>query len=121
MADLTAEEILAAIAPAFAADPRSATFLKMAEKRTSAAEECGWNDAEVRNEAVAYRAAHEMQLSARNHGVAGAITNMSEGQQSIGFGSAGTSEIYADLAQTHFGLHLIGMIEGQILPMGVTD
>jgi hypothetical protein len=92
----------------------------MAEKRTSAASDCGW-DEDTRNEAVAYRAAHEMTLVKRNHGMGGAITSAAEGEQSVGMSAASLPDTYADLAQTHYGIHLAGMIMGQIVSIGVTE
>lgn len=120
MADLTPTEILAAIAPKLAVLPTAATFLKMAENRIAAAWDGGWGEA-VRSEAVAYMAAHMGTMAARNYGTGGAVTAMREGDQQVSFAAPSTLPSWAtDLGQTSYGLHLLGIIQGQVLPLGVT-
>lgn len=99
---LSAEQALDAIAPGFKDSPLKAAFLEMAALRTSAqffGDRYGL--------AVAYRAAHMLQLSARG-GVSGMVTAQSVGEISESYGSAaGASD--SDLSQTSYGSQLLSL------------
>ena len=106
----SASEILSAIAPEFDSVPSRATFLDMAESRTSSTF-FGGN----RTQAVALRAAHMLALTPsgsaeRIGGAGGPISSKSEGQLSVSFGSrSSSSSTDSDLEQTSFGLQLLGL------------
>jgi hypothetical protein len=118
---ITAEATFADIAPQFAADLRVANFIARAQTRISGFGEGTWSE-DTRNEAVAYRAAHDMTIVSRNYSTGGQISTMREGDQSIGFAPImGLPKWAAELGQTAYGMHLYEIICGNILPFGVTD
>lgn len=107
----SASEILSAIAPEFDSVSSRATFLDMAESRTSSTF-FGGN----RSQAVALRAAHMLALTSsgsaeRIGGAGGPVSSKSEGQLSVSFGSRSSSSSSADsdLEQTSFGIQLLGL------------
>ena len=106
----SASEILSAIAPEFYSVSSRATFLDMAESRTSSAFYGG-----NRSQAVALRAAHMLALTSsgsaeRIGGAGGPISSKSEGQLSVAFGSrSSSSSSDSDLEQTSFGVQLLGL------------
>lgn len=114
----TATIIIDKIAPRFAADSEKAWFISQARNRIS---DCAFGDNKER--AVALRAAHDMTLrdaAGSTGGIGGQISNMKEGDLSIGFnkfGSGGSGE--DDLSQTTYGNQLIGLRKGNIAAVGV--
>lgn len=115
----TPSQILSVIAPQFDALPGRDVYLEMAEQRTSKTA-----FGEKYAQAVALRAAHDMLLdTTRKLGETGSISSKSEGQLSVGFAAVafGGNGAWADLAQTHFGARLRGLIRGSVLPAGVAS
>jgi hypothetical protein len=100
---LTAEQVLDAIAPSFRSSPSKAVFLEMATLRTSA-EFFG----DRYPQAVAYRAAHMLQLSARSGGASGMVSSHSVGEISESFAPVGTTND-SDLSQTTYGAMLVSL------------
>lgn len=123
MAALSPEAIVAALAPKLASDPRLATFLEMAEQRTSQVRDTGWS-VDKRAHAVAYRALHMLVLSnTRPLGEAGSIQAKREGRLSLNFSQQARTargiSVDPDLEQTQFGRQLIGLIKGTFVPISL--
>lgn len=114
---LTAEQILAAIAPQFNSNASRTVFLEMAVDSTSVSQ---FSPAKYER-AVALRAAHMLQLSLRKTGEGGAVQAKSEGQLSIQFGGANLGKGWEDLAQTQYGIQLRALIRGSVVGAGVCD
>lgn len=116
-------DIFQAIAPQLyttALQPRADIFLKLADNKVSEVSNVGWSEV-VRPEAVAYLAAHQMTLALRNYGTGGAITNMGEGEQSIGFAQLSSLPQWAqDLGQTAYGIQFYALITANIVALGTT-
>lgn len=123
MTAIAPSDIVAALVPKYASDARLATFLALAEQRTSQVRASGWSE-EKRTQAVAYRALHMLTLAdTRPLGEAGSIQSKREGELSLNFAqqtrtSSGIS-VDPDLEQTQFGRQLIGLIKGTIVPFSL--
>lgn len=116
---ISAEATFADIAPQFATDSRVTNFIARAQTRISGFGEGTWSE-DTRNEAVAYRAAHDMTIISRSYSTSGQISTMREGDQSLGFAPVmGLPKWAAELGQTSYGMHLYDLIEGNIAPFGV--
>lgn len=96
-----------AIAPQYSADSGKATFLSLAVNRTSA---CIFGD--NYDLAVALRAAHMMVLRDRRSGSPGAASSKREGGLGITYSQASKGD--PDLSQTHYGVQLQGLINGNV-------
>ena len=120
MAGLSTSQVIAARGPQYVSDPRLATFITMAQQRTSTTrfgDNYGY--------AVGLRALHMLDLEAQRGGtssnsgvgVPGAITSSTEGgisQSRQGAMAKRYGDKYPDLCQTAFGVELIELIEGSI-------
>jgi hypothetical protein len=126
---LSVTQIIDTIASQYTGDSRLTNMITIATQRTSE-EAFGENY----NYAIALRTAHMLTLADMNSGgvssglggAVGAITQKSEGNTSISFGSnsslTGTSGKKAgDLALTRYGLELLGLIAGNIVGISVAN
>jgi hypothetical protein len=125
---LTAQQVIAARAPQYATDSRLATFIILAQQRTSTT-----RFGENYGLAVALRVLHMMDLEASrgggstNSGISrpGALASKSEGEISESYFGAMQKRYgdkFPDLCQTAYGIELIELIEGSILcPMTRID
>lgn len=103
----TVEEILSAIAPELDdVDPAVRSIhIDLAESQTGTAYKG------ARNHAVALLAAHTMTLSTRE-GNSGSVTNIKEGQLSVGFASNANAD---ELAVTSYGADLLRLRRSYIM------
>jgi hypothetical protein len=109
---LTATQIITTRCPQLAQNSSLAVYLQMAEEQTSDSF-FGAN----RSKAVALRACHMYILDCRNNGEAGAVQSETEGRLSVSFAVQSSDK---DLAQTHFGIELKGLIRSTSPAMRVT-
>jgi hypothetical protein len=109
--------MLTAVAPQYAADPRASTFLALAAGRLSPA-----FFGEQFVQACAFFAAHmltmaDREVAARAGGAAGAptgaITSISTGGVSIGYGSSVMTGDDPDLASTWYGRQFLDIRRGR--------
>jgi hypothetical protein len=123
---MTVQQIIDVIAPQYSTDASLANTVILATQRTS---EDAFGD--NYSYAIALRTAHiltlrDMRKDGVNSGLggtAGMITNKSEGNTSIGFGSM-TGFIKNnsnDLALTSYGIELLGLINGNIVGFSVAN
>ena len=116
---LSVEQIFNAIAPGYAADADKATYIELAEMRTST---CAFGT--NYNQAVALLAAHLIELAKGDDhagsGGAGPVTGKKEGQLSISYGSGSSENDDSDLSMTKYGRQLQGLRRGNIAAVGVT-
>lgn len=111
---MSASTMLAMIAPQFDSEAKRAEFLAAAELQTS---RCFYgSNADL---AVAYRAAHMIEMKNRITGEAGNVTSKKEGDLSQSFSSV-NSKGDPNLNQTHFGKQLQGLQNSSNLHLGVT-
>lgn len=113
----TASTIINMIAPHFASDAGKAWFIGQARLRTN--DNAFGDNKEM---AVALRAAHMMtkrDLAGSTSGVGGSVSNMKEGDLSIGFSQSSSSGSGNGLSQTSYGLDLIELRKGCIASIGV--
>ena len=113
---MNATDILAAIAPNLSGLPASQMMLSLAATLTSKTAFC----CDVYELAVALRAAHMLELSARSGAYAGFVSSRREGELGLGTQNTVKNGDYPDLAQTQYGVQLIGLIRGSI-PFVLTD
>jgi hypothetical protein len=99
------EEIIPVIAPEFACKDATQA-IEIAEIQIAEGL-CG----KRRPLLVAYLAAHIMALGKRSAGAGGAVTSLSEGSLSIGFGSTG---VMGSLGQTSYGIEYDRLSRGCI-------
>ena len=117
---LTIDQIIAARAPQFSADPRKAAFEELAKLQTST------NFGDRYNLAVALRMCHWWALeqiaggSSTNSGLTmgGTVKSETEGGLSRSYGNAGsgsTGTTNEDLSRTAFGVELLALIRSSFL------
>lgn len=109
---MSVTELLSAIAPAYAADPRVGTFMPIAMQRTNR------NVFGANYEyAVALRIAHMIDRNPSNQpGSAGAVTSESEGQLSRSYSIPRELQAkYGDLCSTPYGCQLAELMEGNVI------
>ena len=114
----TASEILSAIAPQFDDASGRQTFLDLSESRTSSTF-FGTN----RPEAVAYRAAHMLDLAANAtalSGSSGPMTSKKEGDLAVSFGTTQGMGDSVYLSQTAYGRMLLDLMKSSGPAAGVT-
>lgn len=115
---MSASQILDAIAPDLGTPEQRATFLIMADERTSTT-----SFGSRRQTAVALRAAHEMTLlldTAVNSG-SGPLQSKREGDLSVSyFYPQVQTGVSGDFSLTKFGQRLLGLVKGNVLTMCVT-
>ena len=114
----TASEILSAIAPHFDDVSGRSVLLSQAESRTSSTF-FGAN----RPDAVAYMAAHLLDMSASapvSSGASGPITSKKEGDLAVSFGSGGANSSSSGLSQTRYGQMLLDLMRSSGPAAGVT-
>lgn len=105
---VTASEILSAIAPQFDDASGRQTLLDLSESRTSSTF-FGTN----RPEAVAYRAAHMLDMATNAtalSGSSGPMTSKKEGDLSVSFGTTQDTGDSAYLSQTAYGRMLLDLM-----------
>lgn len=120
---MSSSTIFDAICPQYAANPAKATFIAMAEERTSPT-----SYGDKRSYAVAYRAAHDMTLALAVEfagGTTGEVASKKEGDLQISYfkaSAAGSSVSAADaeLGMTTYGKRLLALTKGNICSFGVT-
>jgi len=98
----TASIIIDMIAPQFASDAAKAWFIGQARLRTNMS--AFGDNTEM---AVALRAAHMMtkrDLAGSTSGVGGSVSNIKEGDLSMGFSQSSSSSSGNGLSQTSYGL-----------------
>lgn len=111
-------EILSAIAPQFNSDTKKDIHIDLAKRRTSLTA----FDTDKYQYAVALRAAHTLTLTKLEQdfpNASGAITQRSEGDQSISFYKGKEEDEYLSL--TTYGKDLLGLIKGTILPLDLVN
>lgn len=114
----TASEILSAIAPHFDDVSGRSVLLGQAESRTSSTF-FGAN----RPDAVAYMAAHLLDMSASaavSSGASGPISSKKEGDLAVSFASSGSSSSASGLSQTRYGQMLLDLMRSSGPAAGVT-
>lgn len=116
---MTPLQVLAAIAPTYAANPSVGVFLEMAEQRIST---CTFGN--KRPQAVAFMTAHLMAMTTdpvRAGGAGGTITSKREGDLAVSYGAANSKyNDDAELSQTSYGQMLLGLIRGSVAFVGVS-
>lgn len=114
----TASEILSAIAPHFDDASGRSLFLERAESRTSSTF-FGSN----RPDAVAYMAAHFLDMAATAataSGASGPISSKKEGDLAVSFASSGSQGSSSGLGQTSYGRMLLDLMRSSSPAAGVT-
>lgn len=120
---MSSSAIFDAICPQYASHDSKATFMAMAEERTSPTAY-----GTKRNYAVAYRAAHEMTIALAVEfagGATGEVASKKEGDLQISYfkastGGSAVSASDAELGMTTYGKKLMALGKGNILSFGVT-
>jgi hypothetical protein len=119
---LSALEVIQARAPQFSADSRLSTFIALATQRTSSTK-----FGENYGLAVGLRVLHMLDLEAQRGGGStnsgtsnpGAVSSRGEGELSEAYFGAMQKRYgdkFPDLCQTAYGVELIELIEGTIVP-----
>jgi hypothetical protein len=94
---MTTLDILHDIAPQFTDDTKNARFISYADVQVS---ECKFGASYQL--ALAYLAAHLLEISTRSGGMAGFINNIEEGDRTIGFTTINPKD--SDLMTTSYGV-----------------